>query len=256
MCQICFLCEYILYGQEKFYAVTIMNKKVVSDTANIELIEISEAHFKNMFSIHDKDGGNQINTSLSKLFECMNNESNKYEVSIKVAALNQIYSTAIQYIAPVVDKIICEVPHNHHSCTDNKYADFVDGISTVNWVSPTTGKHHSRCNMSFSSKYIHFLSGRKIPIYDSYIWIVMIGYLKQNGFNEYKFTSPADYNDFYNVFIKFKNHFNLNKYSNYDIDKFLWQYGKIMLNEIVLVEKVSLDKAKVVLKKRITNNST
>lgn len=222
----------------------------------MELIEISEAHFKNMLSIHDKDGGNLINATLSKLFECMNDESNKFEVGIKVAALNQIYSTAIQYITPVVDKIVCKVSQKHHSFTNKKYADLVDEIATITWVSSTTGKHHSRCNMSFASKYVHFLSGRKIPIYDSYIWIVIIGYFKQNGFNEYSFSPPTNYNHFYDVFVKFKKHFNLNKRSNYEIDKFLWQYGKNMLNEIIEEKKTSLDKAKTVLKRRITSQPT
>lgn len=208
-----------------------------------------------MLIAHDKDGGNLINASLSKLFDCLDDESSKFEVSIKVAALNQLYSTAIQYITPVVEKIVDEVNKNHKLFTENQYVELVDKIATATWVSPTTGKSHSRCNLSFASKYVHFLSGYKIPIYDSYIWIVMIGHLKQYGKLSNSFSAPASYRDFYNVFIEFKNRFNLTGYTNYDIDNFLWQYGKNTINKIINDEKVSLEKAKALLKKRISNHT-
>lgn len=217
----------------------------------MKLIEINQSNFENILSIHDGDGGNLINDSLSKLFECMNDESNKFEVGIKVAALNQLYSTAIQYITPIVEKIVCEMPEKYRSLTEKEYSMLVDKIATVDWVSQTTGKTHSRCNLSFSSKYVHFISGRKIPIYDSYIWIVMIGYLKQNGQDTYSFSTPPSYKYFYDVFIKFKELFNLNNYSNYDIDKFLWQYGKNLLNKIMKDQEPNLGKAKLVLKKEL-----
>lgn len=206
-----------------------------------------------MLKQHDKDGGNDINESLTKLFNSLNDEKNKYEVSIKVAALNQIYSTAIQYIIPVVSQIREIIGNNHKSFSLEKYVKTVDKIATVTWVSPTTSKKHTRCNMSFSSKYIHFLSDRKLPIYDSYIWIVMIGYINQKNNSKLSFAAPKTYNEFYDVFIEFKSDFNLNKYSNYELDKYLWQYGKNLINDIISKEGVKLDKAKSILKKRITS---
>ncbi len=77
------------------------------------LIPPNASNIKIMLSQHDKDGGNKINESLTKLFDSLNNETNQYEVSIKVAALNQIYSTAIQYIAPVVSQICGNIDNNH-----------------------------------------------------------------------------------------------------------------------------------------------
>ena len=222
----------------------------------MKLIELNEKHFNTMLSIHDNNGGNLINQSLSKLFECMHDDSNKFEVSIKVAALNQIYSTAIQYIAPVVEKIVCEIPNDYTSLTNAQYVALVDNIATVKWVSPTTRKEHSRCNLSFSSKYIHFLSQRKIPIYDSYIWIVMIGYLKQYSKVKYSFSPPVNYEKFFNIFIEFKKIFKLEKRSNYETDKFLWQYAKNMLDDIIKKERVRPVPAKSLLKKRITSACT
>ena len=218
----------------------------------MKLLEITDANFDEILMLHDKEGGNSINASLSKLFDCLNNESNPDEVSIKVAALNQLYSTAIQYIKPVVKKIVNEVGKNHKLFVENEYFELVDKIAIATWTNPTTKKPYSRCNLSFASKYVHFLSGYKVPIYDSYIWIVMIGYLNQNSKLAYSFKAPANYRDFYNVFTEFKNKFNLTSYSNYEIDKFLWQYGKNIINKIMNEERVNLDKAKSILKKRIT----
>ena len=236
-----------------------MANNLIGNKTKMKLLEINESHFKNMLKIHDSDGGNLVNESLSKLFDCMNDESNRFEVSIKVAALNQLYSTAIQYITPVVNKIVCNIPRDYKNLSENEYAALVDRISTATWVSPTTDKNHSRTNLSFASKYIHFLSNRKIPIYDSYIWIVMIGYLKQEKQQEkhekYSFNPPENYEYFYQVFTKFKERSNLQQKSNYGIDKFLWQYGKNILNEIIKEKSVGLNEAKSVLKKRITSRT-
>ena len=217
----------------------------------MKLIEINQNTIQEILKRHDKDGGNLINNSLTKLFNSLSDETNEYEVSIKVAALNQIYSTAIQYIDPVVKKIVSEIDSSHASYTFDQYVQKVDSISTVSWVNPSTKEKYTRCNLSFSSKYIHFLSNRKTPIYDSYIWIVMIGYLKQKNHAKYNFNPPESYAIFYEIFTLFKDLFGLGSYSNYDVDKFLWQYGKNMINEIINTEDVGLNKAKSVLKSRI-----
>ncbi|CAH0991736.1 hypothetical protein SIN8267_01850 [Sinobacterium norvegicum] len=219
----------------------------------MKLQEINEKNIRLTLYQHDAEGGNLINSSLRKLFSSLNDEANQYEVSIKVAELNQIYSTAIQYTAPVVDKIVSIVDNQHIKLNEEEYAVLVDDISKVSWVSNTSGKIHSRNNMSFCSKYIHFLSGYKLPIYDSYIWIVMVGYLNQYYNSKLSFANPKSYNDFYAVFKEFKKSFDLHSYSNYDIDKYLWQYGKNIIKRIGKKEQVNLDKAKSILKKRITS---
>lgn len=219
------------------------------------LIKPNSINVQTILKQHDEDGGNSINDSLTKLFTSLNDESNKHEVSIKVAALNQIYSTAIQYITPVVAKICENIDNDHSSLSISQYVEMVDKIATVTWTSPTTSKQHTRCNMSFSSKYIHFLSERQLPIYDSYIWIVMIGYLNQKNKNNRSFSSPKTYKEFYTIFLDFKEQLNLTKFSNYDLDKYLWQYGKNLINEIINNEGVKLEKAKSLLKKKLGSNS-
>lgn len=221
----------------------------------MELIEISAKNIDEMLARHDADGGNEVNESLGKLFSSLSDEENKNEVSIKVAALNQLYSTAIQYIKPVVEKIVSEIKQNHLEFDKNEYLELVDRIATVEWVSETTGKLHRRKNISFASKYVHFLSKRYSPIYDSYIWLVMVAYLKEKNV-ETNISPPETYSDFYGAFAKFRESYYLESYSNYEIDKFLWQYGKKLLSEIMKSEGVGLDKAKSIFKKRITKRST
>ncbi len=220
----------------------------------MRLIEITPPHYNKITAIYTGGGGDLINASLTKLFECMDDQSNIHEVRVKVAALNKIYSTSINFIEPVVEKIIKIVPEKHSALGHKEYAKLVDEISTISWVNPTTKKSHKRCNLSFSSKYIHFLSNRITPIYDSYIWIVMIGYMAQYGSRNYSFSAPKSYQEFYTIFCEFKGQFSLDKYSNYEIDKFLWQYGKNMLNAIIEEEGVNLSKAKTILKHRITKS--
>ncbi|WP_034837183.1 hypothetical protein [Endozoicomonas numazuensis] len=221
----------------------------------MKLIKINAQNIDRMLAQHDADGGNEINESLGKLFASLSDEENKNEVSIKVAALNQLYSTSIQYIKPVVTKIVSEIKKNHSELGREGYLNLVDRISSVEWVSETTGKHHKRKNLSFASKYVHFLSERYTPIYDSYIWLVIVAYLKEKNM-KINLSSPGSYSEFYRNFSKFKESYNLESYSNYQIDKFLWQYGKNILSEIMESEEVNLDKAKSIFKKRITRRSS
>lgn len=204
---------------------------------------------------HNEDGGNRVNDNLTKLFNSFNDETNEYEVLIKVAALNQIYSTAIQYIAPVVSQIQKNINNNHKTFSIAQYAEMVDKITTVTWVSPTSAKQHTRRNLSFSSKYIHFLSGRQLPIYDSYIWIVMIGYLNQKNKTKLSYSPPKSYQEFYSLFLRFKDDFGLTERTNYDLDKYLWQYGKNLIHGIVRANGVSRNQARSILQKQITKHS-
>ena len=79
----------------------------------------------------------------------------------------------------------------------------MDKISKVNWTNGK-GKCFERNNLSFSSKYVHFLSDFEIPIYDSYIWIIINGYLGQKNNEKISFENPSNFKEFYATFEKFK----------------------------------------------------
>ncbi|WP_067522649.1 hypothetical protein [Endozoicomonas ascidiicola] len=217
----------------------------------MQLQPIISTNFHSISKKYTNNEGENIDKSLQKLFASLNDEENRYEVSIKVAALNQIYSTAIRYIDPVVSKIVEHIDNNHDNFSTDQYAELVDDIAKVSWVSSTSGKEHKRHNLSFCSKYVHFLSEYKVPIYDSYIWILIIGYLKQAGYKSLSFASPVSYAAFFETFLTFKKTFNLEKHSNYSIDKYLWVYGKQLITDISKSQKVDLAKAKSILQNQI-----
>jgi len=202
-----------------------------------------------MLAEYAKIEGDELNLKLQKLFNDFPDDTNKFDVMIKVAALNKIYSTAITNINPVVDKIN-EVFKSESLRTEEDYLNLVDKISPVEW---TNEKDISfkRNNTSFASKYVHFVSNRNIPIYDSYIWIIIQAYIAQKNGIKPSFSNPNNYLEFYNSFIEFKSLYNLKKYSNYTIDKFLWIYGRTLIKEIERDLEINLEKAKSELKRRL-----
>ncbi len=199
---------------------------------------------------YSQEEGNELNESVLKLFRTFNDDKNKYNVLIKVAALNKIYSTAITNVNPVVEKII-EINGKDNVLNElNDYVNLVDKISKIEWTN-SKGNNFKRNNLSFASKYVHFLSEYKTPIYDSYIWIVIKGYLGQKNNTKISFKNPASFKEFYATFDRFKQELNLEQYSNYQLDKFLWQYGKKLITDIEKELDINLDKSKSELRKRI-----
>lgn len=207
-----------------------------------------------ILKIYSVEEGNELNENLIKLFKIFNNDKNKSNVLIKVALLNKLYSTGIYNINPVVDKIIKISISESNPKTITDYIEFVDKISKVNWTN-NKGKYFERNNLSFSSKYVHFLSDFEIPIFDSYIWIIINGYLGQKNKEKISFKKPSNFKEFYKTFDKFKTDLGLENFSNYDIDKFLWQYGKMLIKQIENEMLIDLKQAKSELKKRLKASS-
>ncbi|MDQ0476253.1 hypothetical protein [Chryseobacterium sp. MDT2-18] len=214
------------------------------------ILEFPNEEFINkILKEYNENEGNLLNDKLTKLFNCLNNLDDKYETQIKVAALNTIYSTAIRNITPVVEKILKHCPKNISNFSEKDFANIVDEISNVEWKNEETEIVHKRINLSFTSKYVHFLSNKSTPIYDSYIWIIIKGYLGQKH-GKYSFSKPKNYVEFYETFNYFKEIYNLQNYENYQLDKFLWQYGK---NEIYKIYRdlKNLEKSKSELQKKL-----
>jgi hypothetical protein len=196
-----------------------------------------------------------LNKKLLLLFKTLNSNKNKYDVLIKVSALNQIYATSITNINPVVNRIV-EVSNEFNissKSTISNYKLFADKISDVKWKN-NKGEYFKRNYLSFASKYVHFISDFKTPIYDSYIWIMIKGYIGQESGEKISFKSPKDLQEFYKTFELFRTHFGLEKYSYYELDKFLWQYGKILTQKIQSQNSLNIEKSKAELKKRIRVN--
>lgn len=214
----------------------------------LKLIPPSTEQINEILKIYFSSDGNKMNNSLSNLFAQLNN-FDKYEILIKAVSINQIYSTAIRNIYPVVEKIFANTKSLENYSTKD-YVELVDKISKVEWIDKNN-KMQKRHNLSFSSKYVHFLSCRNIPIYDSYVWILITGYLNQNSLNKIRTNAPRNYKEFYSIYNNFIATFKLDAFDIYKIDKYLWQYCNILLTQISKDKNVELNKAKAILRKEI-----
>jgi hypothetical protein len=215
------------------------------------LKEITPRFIDELCARHDADGGTAINEKIFKVFECFPDNTCPYDVKIKVAVVNTLYNTAIRYIDPVVKSVNTVFSRlRNGDLIINNSIELVDLIATTSWKSDRSGVSHKRMNLSFASKFMHFHSERTIPIYDSYVWIVMTGYLHRIG--EYvPVGNPVHYSDFHDRFVFFMKTFNLTEYSAYEIDKFLWQYGKQLITDIQSELKADIEKAKRELRRRL-----
>lgn len=222
----------------------------IKKVAKMKLKQPDDKFIKVTYEDYTKIEGDELNEKLQKLFVVFNDDKNKYDVLIKVAALNKIYSTAITNINPVVDQITKAASENGKLENIGDFINYVDKISKIEWTNEKE-ENFKRNNLSFASKYVHFLSNREIPIYDSYIWIVIKGYLGQKKQEKISFANPTNYLEFYDTFCEFKSLYSLDKYSNYHIDKFLWFYGRTLIKDIEKQLNIDLDKAKSELKKRL-----
>lgn len=219
----------------------------------MKLKKITDEFIKEILKEYSLIEGDELNQKLLKLFQEFSDDTNKFDVLIKVASLNKIYSTAITNINPIVEKIN-ETSKKSELKNNADFVDFVDKLSLVNWKNEK-GEEFKRNNLSFASKYTHFKSNFITPIYDSYIWIVIKGYLGQYNHEKISFTNPKNYKEFHLTFTKFKNVFNLENYSNYEIDKFLWTYGRKMIKQIEKEKNFNLEQAKSELKKQLNLKS-
>jgi hypothetical protein len=215
------------------------------------LKDITPKFIDDLCKRHDADGGTEINNKISKVFKCFPDNTCRHDVRIKVAVLNTLYNTSIQYIDPVVASINTTFSRlKTGGLIADDPTDLVDLIATASWVSNASGSLHERTNLSFASKFMHFQSKRVIPVYDSYVWIVMTGYLRGVG-ERLTVGNPSRYADFHQRFDYFKKRFDLVKHSNYEIDKFLWQYGRQLISKIREELQVGIGDAKRELRRRL-----
>ena len=218
----------------------------------MKLMKLNKKNIIQILKEFEENNGIEMTDSLFKLFSNMND--NYYDTMVKCSSLNHMYSTSIKYLDPIVENItllLSKTDIDEFSLKD--FENMVDEISYVEWNSRNSGKLNKRNNLSFSSKYIHFLSNGKVMIYDSYIWVLLTAYLNQYKNKNYKYTNPSNYKEFLNRFKEFKYEFNLNSYTNYQLDKYLWFYGKKM-TEVYLKENNNLSQSKRKLLKLLKEN--
>ena len=158
--------------------------------------------------------------ALDKLFfEVYPNNTDISEVLIKASSLNDFYSTNIFSIFSVA-KHICEL--NIDERLKKGDPTLINEIANVS-IRDGVNKNF----YSFASKYCSHHNPQYFPIYDSYVEKCLIYFKRKDKFSEFKKKDLKDYSRFKDILIKFKKFYCIDEYSLKDIDRYLWQLGKI-----------------------------
>ncbi len=157
--------------------------------------------------------------ALNKLFlETYNTNTAIEDILVKVAALNDFYSTNIFSIYPVAK----------HIASMNIDIRLKEGdLSLVNEIAKVEsieGKEHNF--YSFATKYCSHHQPDKYAIYDSYVEKVLKYFRGTDGFHDFKDTDLKDYNCFFETLQQFKKYYGLSKYTLKELDRYLWLLGK------------------------------
>lgn len=140
------------------------------------------------------------------------------DVLVKVATLNDFYSTQIFFVYPVAKHIV-----NLNIDERLKAGD----ISLVNDIASVTMESGVEKNFySFATKYCSHHQPLKYAIYDSYVEKVLKYFRNTDGFSEFNDADLKDYSVFSRVLNDFQVFYNLKKYNLKDLDRYLWQLGK------------------------------
>jgi len=145
-------------------------------------------------------------------------------VLLKILALNQLYSTRINYVDVV--------PLARHiaglgidSLLDQGSPRAVDLI----FVCPPLPKYYS-----FATKFCSLHNPSAFPIYDHYVDECLWLYKKQDGFSAFDHQDLWIYEKFVDIVAAFRNRYELTRFTFRDIDKFLWLTGERILRERIV----------------------
>lgn len=140
-------------------------------------------------------------------------------VLLKVAAINQLYSTQIYAVREVARRI---VDLKIDPLLDAGSLEFVDQIAEL-----TLGEK-VRHNLSFAGKYCSWHRRDIYPIYDSYVEECLWCYRGQFGLS-FARSDLWKYPGFVAAVSEFRNRFGLGDLSFKEIDKFLWSQGGALI---------------------------
>jgi hypothetical protein len=158
----------------------------------------------------------QALTELVKLFP-LNTE--RYQILLKVAAINQLYSTNIYAIWSVADRI-------EKLGID---ADLTAGKrELVREMALVTIGNKQRNNVSFASKYCSWHQPKSYPIYDSRAELCLWAYRQQCGLS-FSRNNLWDYVSYVDAVKEFRDRFQLGELTFKEIDKFLYHTGNAII---------------------------
>lgn len=139
------------------------------------------------------------------------------DILLKVAALNDFYSTNIFSVYPVAKHILSLDIDSRLKAGDVTLVDDIKKV-TINGVEKNF--------YSFATKYCSHHNPLDYPIYDSYVDKVLCYFRNRDGFASFKAEDLKDYVMFKGALIDFRAFYGLGKYNLKEIDKYIWQLGK------------------------------
>lgn len=156
--------------------------------------------------------------ALDKLFfELTPNNQDISDILLKVATLNDFYSTNIFSVYPVAQHIL--------SLTIDERLQSGD-VTLVNDIQKVTIKGIQKNFYSFATKYCSHHHPLAYPIYDSYVEKVLKHFRKVDQFEKFKNADLKDYTKFKNIILAFRDYYGLEQFNLKQIDQYLWQLGK------------------------------
>ena len=164
-----------------------------------------------------KSWNNLKNYKLQEDFWAFPSNEEISDILLKVATLNDFYSTNIFSVYPVAEHIL--------SLTIDERLKQGD-VTLVNEIQNVTINGVTRKFYSFSTKYCSHHNPNEYPIYDSYVEKVLKYYRKTDKFFNFKNADLKDYQKFKNIIIAFREYYGLEEFNLKEIDQYLWQLGK------------------------------
>lgn len=156
--------------------------------------------------------------ALNRLFmEYAPDNTDIADILIKVAVLNDFYSTNIFSVYPVAKHILSLKIDSRLRAGD---------ISLVNEIMHIEISGKVRNFYSFATKYCSHHNPNAYPIYDSYVDDVLIYFRNRDHFSEFQAYHLKNYEEFKKILIDFRLYYSLCAYSLKQLDQYLWQLGK------------------------------
>lgn len=139
------------------------------------------------------------------------------DILVKVATLNDFYSTNIFSVYPVAKHILELDIDNRLKAGD---------VSLVRDIQQVIINGTEKNFYSFSTKYCSHHNPLDFPIYDSYVEKVLFYFRDKDAFYDFANSDLKDYIKFKNILLAFRKFYGLEQYNLKLIDKYLWQLGK------------------------------
>lgn len=162
----------------------------------------------------------QQESCLNKLFTKtypLNN--NLDDVLIKVCSLNDFYSTNIFSPFTVARHIV-------NLNVDEKLKQ--DRLEVVNEIANVTMTGNKNKNFySFATKYCSHHKPTIYPIYDSFVDKMLIYFRNTDKFYSFHKNDLKEYPKYRKILIEFRKFYQIENFDLKEIDKYLWQIGKI-----------------------------